>query len=70
MRTHRFVVICVGASAVSPYVVDANDHGEHGKENGAKRGGLRKGIDVLCGFIFFGISNLYYISLELFGMRG
>ena len=35
-RTHRFVVICVGASAMSPYVVYADDHGEHGKENGAK----------------------------------
>jgi hypothetical protein len=35
-RTHRFVVICVGASAVSPDVVYADDHGEHGKENGAK----------------------------------
>jgi len=65
-RTHRFVVVCVGASAVSPDVVYADDHGEHGKENGAKRGSLGKGIDVLCGF-FFGVSNLYYISLELFG---
>lgn len=66
-RTHRFVVVCVGASAMSPDVVYADDHGEHGKENGAKRGSLRKGIDVLRVFFFFGVSNLYYISLELFG---
>ena len=47
----------------------ADDQGEHGKENGAKRGSLRKGVDVLRGFSFFlwrHNSNLYYISLELF----
>lgn len=47
----------------------ADDHGEHGKENGAKRGSLRKGIDALRGFSFFlwrHSSNLYYILLELF----
>jgi len=68
-RTHRFVIVCVGASAVSPDVVYADDHGEHGKENGAKRGSLRKGIDVLRSvFFFLCVSNLYYIPpLELFG---
>jgi hypothetical protein len=55
--THCFFVICVGASAVSPDVVYANDHGEHGKENGAERGGLRKGADVLRGveIVYFSV---------------
>ena len=47
--THRFVVICVGATAVSPNVVYSDDHREHGKENGAERGGLRKSGNVLSG---------------------
>lgn len=51
-RTHRFVVVCVGASAVSPDVVYADGHGEHEKENGAKRGSLRKGVDVLPSGLF------------------
>jgi hypothetical protein len=51
-RTHRFVVVCVGASAVSPDVVYADDHGEHGKKDGAKRGSFRKGIDVLRSGLF------------------
>ena len=41
-------------------MVYADDHGEHGKENGAERGGLRKGADVLHGMV-----NVYF-SVILF----
>jgi hypothetical protein len=36
--THHFVILCFGATAVSPNVVYSDDHREHGKENGAERG--------------------------------
>jgi len=47
--THRFVVVCIGATAVSPNVVYSDNHREHGKENRAERGGLRKSGNVLHG---------------------
>jgi len=67
--THGFVFGGVGASAVSPDVVHANDKGEHGEEHRAERGGLWEGSDVLWGwgggvsmpflfiFIFGGVNN-------------
>jgi hypothetical protein len=46
---YRFFVVGVGASAVSPDVVYADNDGEHGEESGAKRGGLWKAVNVLGG---------------------
>ena len=63
--THCFFVVCVRASAVSPDVVYADDHGEHGKENGAERGGLRKGADVLRG-----VNYVLFFSYSYSPMRG
>ena len=34
-ETYRFFVVGVGASAVAPDVVHADDDGEHGEEGGA-----------------------------------
>ena len=65
--THRSFIVGVDASAVSPDMVYADDHGKHGKQNGADGGGVLHGAKRLC--LFF---SIFFPSLsqEMHGWHG
>jgi hypothetical protein len=73
--THRSFIVGVDASAVSPDMVYADDHGKHGKQNGADGGGLRKGaVLMFCmgqrDYVYFSIfSSLRSLRRCTIGME-
>lgn len=53
------------SSAVSPDMVYADDHGKHGKQNGADGGGLRKGAVLM-----FCMGQRDYVYFSVFSSLG